>query len=193
MYRFMIPALLYAFFFGNSVTATVVVGMDIEAMADQATEIVQGRVENIHTVNEGGRFVTVVRIHVNRAWKGRTQSDAFVEIALPGGQVGSLAQRVAGTPQFQVGDRIVTFLWSDEKTGPYRLLGLSQGLFQIEDGASGLVAVSRRSGLMRMEGSSREPQEAPMVSLPLSEVIQRVSIRVEERKSSRVLSTETVK
>jgi hypothetical protein len=44
-----------------------------------------------------------------------------------------------------------------------------------------------------MEASSREAKEAPMVSLPLSEVIQRVSIRVEERKSSRVLSTEKVK
>lgn len=193
MYRFMIPALLYAFFFGNSVSATVVVSMDIEAMADQATEIVQGRVEKIHTVNDAGRFVTMVRIHVNRAWKGRTQPEAFVEIALPGGQVGELAQTVAGTPRFEVGDRIVSFLWNDEKTGPYRLLGLSQGLFQIEEGTSGLMAVSRRSGLVRMEESSREPQEAPMVSLPLSEVIQRVSIRVEERKSSRVLSTEKVK
>ena len=162
--------------FPLSATATMVEAMEIETMADRASEVVRGTVKTIEVKRMEGRIETHITLDIERAWKGRVEPDSTVVVVVPGGQIGNLAQTAAGIPEISVKDRVVLFLWrpATAPIHPFRILGLSQGHFRVveEEGAS--VAVSDRRELTRLTKSTGKETAGTEVRLPLKELEERV-------------------
>ncbi len=156
-------------------SASFVVAKTVEDMSQESTEIVQGLVESQEFKNEKGRFLTLTHIRVERGWKGRVEAGGVVTVVTPGGTSGKYSQHVPGAPRFQKGSTVLLFLWAAKQSEPYRVYGLSQGVFRIQEEAAGLYAISDRRDLNRLVEETRKPAEdVPEVRLPLSTLYQRI-------------------
>ena len=63
---------------------------------------------------------------------------ATVRFRVPGGRLGRYRSLVVGAPKFEAGQQVVVFLGATPPSLPY-VLGLSQGVFRVAQGAAGAV------------------------------------------------------
>jgi hypothetical protein len=147
-FRVVLVLILASLAFGLAASASIVREMSVEQMAQMATEVVEGRVELLRAVSEEGRIDTIASVRVGSALKGDVAAGALLDVRLPGGRVGELAQTVAGAPVFEAGLEVVVFLWTDPETRQRRVLGLSQGAFRVETREQRREVVSDRRGLL---------------------------------------------
>jgi hypothetical protein len=113
-------------------------------MVQQSTEIVRGRVLASSTSFRGttGRSIiyTHYTVQVRERWKGNSAST--IDVAIPGGTVGNLRQTFPGTPTLDANAEYVFFLWTG-RSGLTQIIGLSQGLLNVQVDASGQTLLSR--------------------------------------------------
>src|SRR5438128_6869580 len=106
--------------------ATTVIALDVPQMSRFADAIVQGKVQKVEAKmsKDGARISTHVYIDVSESLKG--QGAQTVEVVQPGGEVGDVGQKVAGTAHLSTGDEVVLFL---EKRGgqSFMPVGMAQG------------------------------------------------------------------
>ncbi|MBK9165876.1 MAG: hypothetical protein IPM24_00245 [Bryobacterales bacterium] len=121
-------------------SATTLARATLEELAQTSTHVVRGRVMTTHARLSGGVVSTAVTIQVSDRWKGPAGSS--LTFALPGGRLGTLRQRAAGTPELVQGAEYIFFVWTSPK-GNNQLLGLSQGVLEILTDSKGDTAVSR--------------------------------------------------
>ncbi len=124
--------------------ASVVLPANVEELARRAEHIVRGTVLSSAAswTPDGKQIVTITRISVDRALKGR--GPAVVEVRTPGGAVGDLAQKVVGAPEFAPGEQVIVFLRRYGGSGRYGVEGFGQGKFTVEPQASGKGLVTQR-------------------------------------------------
>ena len=77
------------------------------------------------------------------------------DLVQPGGEVDGIGQRVNGFPTFSPGDRVVLFLHKTD--AGYRVVGLSQGVFEPQKNNGVETLVQRLEGLHFIGG-----QKAPL-------------------------------
>lgn len=125
-------ALLVAVLALQPLGATQVRLLNLETMTERADRIFSGRVESVRVVDDGvgGRPVTLVRLKVERAVKGRLA--ATTTIKLLGDRSGKGDQDWIGLPDFHEGEQVVLFLYADSGKGFTSPVGLSQGKFGIQ-------------------------------------------------------------
>jgi hypothetical protein len=93
---------------------------------------------------QGRSIVTTVTFKVERVLKGR--APAQTELVFLGGEIGDVGLRVAGMPEFHVGDRDVLFV-APERRAVSPLVGFSEGRFRIvRDAATGVDQVRMHDG-----------------------------------------------
>ena len=112
------------------VGATLVIPADFREVVTEAGLIVRGRVTDVRAfvVRDAG-VDSVATVAVEGVIKG--QSDAFVSIRVPGGQVGRYRFVMVGAPTFRAGERAVFFL-KRGVDGFWRPIGLTMGLYRIQ-------------------------------------------------------------
>jgi hypothetical protein len=147
--------------------ATTMISLDVPSMAKSADAIVQGTVTSLQPrwTQDHHRIITDVRIEVTEAIKGAPPKTLVV--MQPGGVVGDVGQRVAGTAQFEAGEEVVLFL---EKRGAERfaIVGMSQGKFRVErssDGTAAFVIPDPEAEALLVDPVTRQPvskNSAPM-------------------------------
>ncbi len=150
--------------------ATVMVEVPFDDMVMDADAIVLGRVEHVGVQlrMQGHRMEpwTLTQIQVERWLKDRGPDRVIIEER--GGVWNGGGMAIAGTPQYAVGERVITFLRLDNEQR-YRTYGMVQGRFLIHEGVPGQPAVVRRDlsavgfvhwagGQMRVDHSSAAPQ-----------------------------------
>ena len=115
-----------------SAAASVFRSASVEEVARASDAVVHGRVERRESfaTRDGRTFLTWVEIGVTSAWKG--VPGARVRVLVPGGQVGRLAQRVDGAPEFQDGEEVVVFL--SRRADFWELNGLALGAYHVRQG-----------------------------------------------------------
>lgn len=202
------PALLLALSLGAASSllltaaparATVVRQMSVEDMAERATVVVRGVVEAQRAVYEDGHIDTRLDVQVAEWLKSPSRVAAQllpsrVQVSVPGGQVGELAQTVSGAPRFSTGDEVVVFLWQRSAGEPFVVLGLAQGSFKVERAAATVEAVSDRRGLSaaRLQApaaGAAEHEEGTVERLPLAELEARVRAHVRAMTTSAIEGT----
>src|ERR1051326_7824777 len=109
--------------------------LSLDDMISQSTAIVRAHISGSYAAARGPVIYTFYQAQVTAQWKGASQS--AVEIALPGGTVNGLRQAFPGTPQLTEGKEYVFFLWTN-KSGLTQIIGLTQGLFDVIQGATGI-------------------------------------------------------
>ena len=108
--------------------------LSFEEMVSKATAIVRAKIGPATGRQHGALVYSHHKISILETWKGNLGTSA--DVVVPGGQVGRLQQTVAGAPILPAGDELVLFLWTSP-SGLTHVIGLSQGVFQLERDAAG--------------------------------------------------------
>ena len=112
--------------------------LSIEEMSRKSTLIVRGQVTQCTGETRGPLIFTRCRVRVSERWKGT--AGVAVDFLVPGGTAGGFTQKFTGTPRFGPCEQYVFFLWTG-RSGATQIIGLSQGVFDVQpDGKGGVVA-----------------------------------------------------
>jgi hypothetical protein len=152
--------------FAARADAATVLAQSVEDLARASDAVLRGRVENVVCRRVGGRIVTDIAIARAELWRG--SAPARLTIAVPGGEVDGIGQRVDGAPAFSAGEDVVVFV-RDGGHGRYHVVGLAQGKYGVE----GAVARARLEGLARV-GAVPGAGERDASELPVGELRRRV-------------------
>lgn len=148
--------------------ATTLVHADLPALSRGAHAIVRATVASVDARwnADRSRIITEVRLEVSEVLKGEALETVI--LVQPGGVVGDVGQRVAGTPGFARGEDVLLFL---ERRGAsrFRVRGLSQGKYRIAPNEAGeLIAHPELTGEARViDPVTREERHEPREPLPL--------------------------
>jgi len=117
-----------------------------KTLADQATHIVIGRVENIRSFWSKDTIVTHVSLNVEDSDKGGLSVNSKITVKHYGGEVGSIGLLSSNQPLFMKGER----------TKLYLRIG-KDGIFDILDGCKGKVSLEQQA----LSGSSTYAVDSP--------------------------------
>jgi hypothetical protein len=141
--------------------------LSLEQMAQQSTEIVRGRMVSSAAEQRNGIIFTRTRFQVLERWKGQTA--ATVDISVPGGTLGKLHQTFAGSPALAPGSEYVLFLWTG-KSGVTQVIGLSQGVFDLQVDTKGQAQVARAASSATMLSATGQPVADAPVRMSLADL-----------------------
>lgn len=130
--------------------ATVQGPADVESLTASADAVVYAQVSRRASAwAPGGRQIfTTVTLRTIETWKGAPAEE--VQVLVPGGEVGDIAQTVQGMADFREGEEVVVFL---HKVGASR--------FAVERAALGKFAVGAPAGLPRRAMRDRRGLTCP--------------------------------
>jgi hypothetical protein len=116
--------------------ATVQGPADVESLTASADTVVHARVVRLSSAwaPGGGQIFTTVTLRTLETWKGAPAEE--VQVLVPGGEVGEIAQTVQGVAAFGEGEELVVFL---HRVGPSR--------FAVERMALGKFTIGAQPGL----------------------------------------------
>ncbi|HTD43495.1 MAG TPA: hypothetical protein VK687_04910 [Bryobacteraceae bacterium] len=146
--------------------------LPLDEMARKSTAIVRARVVGTSGVLRGADVYTIYRIEIQESWKSSPKSGSQsnpVQVAVPGGVAGGLRQMVAGAPSLHVGEEYLMFLWTS-RSGLTQLIGLSQGLFNVQHNGAGDAAATRAAASELMLDASGRAVKDEAVSMKLSDL-----------------------
>lgn len=111
--------------------ATTLVRLGLEQLSQASTEIVRGRVisQESRWNQDHTQIVTFTTLEVQDAMKGHPPATVVIE--QPGGTVGNIRVRVAGTALFKTQEDYVLFLEPSASPSQYLLVGMVQGCYPI--------------------------------------------------------------
>jgi hypothetical protein len=155
------------------VRGTTLERLPLAEMSQKSTAIVRARVVGSSGVLRGADVYTLYQIEIVENWKGNGKP-VPVQIAVPGGVAGGLRQMVAGAPSLHVGEEYVMFLWTG-RSGLTQLIGLSQGLFNVQRSGAGDPATMRAAAAELMLDASGHAVKDEAVSMKLSDLKAQVS------------------
>lgn len=138
--------------------------LSMDQLSHSATSIVRATVAGSYTTVINSTVYTHYTLRVAEAWKGVPAS----EVLVPGGISGNFRQVFPGVPELAAGSEYVLFLWKSQTTGITHLVGLSQGLFQVEKQADGSALATRaKIGEMMLDASGKKVADrAVTMALP---------------------------
>jgi hypothetical protein len=148
--------------------AAVSGAVSVEEMARTSDAVVHGSVVGSRSAwtPDGRHLRTRVTLRRLAAWRGQVPD--VLELELPGGKVGDVAQVISGAPAFEPGEEVVVFLRT-AGSGGYRVVGLSLGKFRV-------VGTEARPALdeLIVQGGALRAGERPVEPMPLAELERRV-------------------
>jgi hypothetical protein len=144
----------------SSAGASVVVPMEVEALARKADLVVRGKAAASRSAwsGDGRRIQTTTRIEVARLLKG--QAPQVLEVVTPGGEVGDIGQKVSGAAEFSPGEEVFLFLERSPDGARFVVSGMAQGKFSVRARPGGAVVTQSVDGL-EVLGSDRQVRPAP--------------------------------
>lgn len=151
--------------------ATTLEQLSMADMIQKSTAIVRAKVTGSHAETRNGTIYTFYRLQVLENLKASTSSS--VDVAVPGGVMGRVAQTAPGAPELRPGTEYVLFLWTS-RSGLTQIIGLSQGAFNARTLIDGRTVLSRSATAERMLDSNGREVTDSGLSLDLSDLRQRV-------------------
>lgn len=120
--------------------ATTLLKMSMNDLIAQSTSIVRAKITGSRTSAVGKDIFTYYQVQVSDTLKKGAILPA--EFAVPGGVYGNLRQIAVGSPVFAEGQEYVLFLWTS-RSGMTQIIGLTQGMFNLTQDASGAAVLNR--------------------------------------------------
>lgn len=115
--------------------ATTLEKLSLDDMVQKSTAVVRGRMTGSSSLLRGSMIYTVYRVQVTEVLKGQL-TPGTAEVYVPGGTYGRYRQSIAGSPVLEPAKDYVLFLWKSPR-GLLQVIGLSQGVFELKQSASG--------------------------------------------------------
>ena len=114
---------------GGTVSATILVPVDLTELVRAADTVAYGRVIDVSAVRVDGRYSdTIVTLASSAVLKGEPRSEVVFRVA--GGETGRYRTVILGAPVLREGDEVVVFLAGAAPQIPH-LVGFSQGILPI--------------------------------------------------------------
>ncbi|MGM0574774.1 MAG: hypothetical protein ACQEXJ_03465 [Myxococcota bacterium] len=135
---------------GPAAWATIVRGFSLEAMTLESHAVVRGEVIDEEVVYDAdrGRVYTHSFVRIRQAWSGHDRPGDVIAVRQIGGLLDGVESHVVGTVDLHVGDDVVLFARTD---GAFHyLVGMSQGLWQIDHSPAGAPVVARGVDSLRL-------------------------------------------
>lgn len=163
------------------VQASIVQAMSLDVLTSKAELIVVGvATERQSRRDESAKhIVTDVSVRVEEVLKGKARVTQNVVITVLGGQLEEdLAVSVPGEASFELGKRVMVFLYRAPRSGDLRVVGMSQGVLSLVEqdgktmvlpGGGGATLVDRGN-----DGVLRAAPSALLQPAPLSELRARI-------------------
>lgn len=146
--------------------------LSVEEMTAKSTAIVRAKAISSTAGYTGSSIYTRTRFQVLERWKGPEASE--VVVSEPGGTVDGVTQKYGGVPRFTPGQEVVLFLWTGP-SGRTQVIGLSQGVFQVQKSAAGEDEVRREpSGETMLSPGTWEPVRDEGIRMPLRHLVLQV-------------------
>ena len=147
--------------------------LPLDEMARKSTAIVRATVVGTSGILRGADVYTLYQIEIVENWKGAGKPH-LEQVAVPGGAAGGLRQMVPGAPSLHLGEEYVMFLWTS-RSGLTQLIGLTQGLFNVQRSGTGDAAAMRAAAAELMLDASGHAVKDEAVSMKLSDLKARVT------------------
>ena len=122
--------------------ATTLQRMSVDDLIAKSTGVVRATARPMSSFQRGGMIYTSYRLEVVETLKGSAVTT--LDVAVPGGDFQGLHQSVVGSPVMQPGVEYVVFYWTGP-SGTNHIVGLGQGLFEVQRDPSGEVVLKRRA------------------------------------------------
>jgi hypothetical protein len=146
--------------------------LSLDDMIAQSTAIARVRISSSYTAWRGPVIYTYYKAQPLERWKGT--GDGPIEVALPGGTVSGSRQDYPGTPQLTDGKEYLIFLWTS-RSGLTQIIGLTQGLFDLSQDASGvLTAVRAASSNSLLDPQTGQTVKDHAIRMQLSDLTTRI-------------------
>jgi hypothetical protein len=148
--------------------------LSFDDLAAKSTAIVRGKVTDAWMAKTNGVIYTHYKVQVAETFKGSAQSS--VEIMVPGGTLNGVHQTFAGSPTLNAGDDFVLFLWTSKSSGITWIMGLTQGMFNLNsDGTPDPAAVRPASRELMLDAATGKQVKDTAVNMRLSELRSRIA------------------
>ncbi len=121
--------------------------LSLDDMIGQSTSIARIRVTGSYAAWRGPVIYTYYKAQIVERWKGN--GGEAIEVALPGGSANGSRQDYPGTPQLTEGKEYLLFLWTS-RSGLTQIIGLTQGLFDLSQDATGVLTAVRAASTNSM-------------------------------------------
>jgi hypothetical protein len=146
--------------------------LSVEEMAAKSTAIVRAKAVSSAAGYVGSTIYTRTRFQVMERWKGPEATE--VVVSEPGGTVDGVSQKYGGVPRFTPGQEVILFLWTGP-SGRTQVIGLSQGVLQVQKSAAGEEEVVREpSGETMLSPGTWEPVREDGIRMPLRHLVLQV-------------------
>lgn len=153
--------------------------LSLDDMIAKSTTIVRGQVQSCQPIVRGSIIYTAFTVRVLEQFKGAPASQ--IEVVTPGGTYGRLSQTFSGAPKLKTGSEFVFFLWSG-RNHLNQIIGLSQGLFTVENqGKAGAMVAREATSETMLNATGLPVQDAP-VRMSLGELRERLRKALGELK-----------
>ena len=147
--------------------ATTLLKMSMNDLILQSTSIVRARITGTRSAAVGRDIYTYYQLQVSDTLKQGAILPA--EIAVPGGVYGNLRQIGIGSPVLTEGQEYVLFLWTG-RSGMTQIIGLTQGMFNLRQDASGTTVLNRPAISDQMLDKSGQPVTDTGVTMKWSDL-----------------------
>ncbi len=145
--------------------------LSLDEMTAKSTAIVRARVTGSYAAASGTMIYTHYRIAVSESWKGPEATE--LDVVVPGGTAGGQRQSFSGAPSLLPDREYVLFLWTGRR-GLTHIIGLSQGVFDVREGAQGEPEAVRPASTEPMLDSHGRAVRDQALSLPVRDLRMRV-------------------
>jgi hypothetical protein len=146
--------------------------LSIEEMSQKSTLIVRGRIAGCAGDQRGSVIYTRCRVQVTERWKGAAA--AQIDFLVPGGTARGLTQVFTGAPKFNAGEEHVLFLWAG-RSGNLQVIGLSQGIFDVNSDGKPAVTVKRAASSEIMLDRTGQPVRDESIEMTADALRKRVT------------------
>jgi hypothetical protein len=154
-----------------AVSATTLQYLSVDAMVAKSTQIVRATVAPASSFQRGAMIYTNYQLTVTSTLKGTPA--ASLQVAVPGGDYRGMHQSVSGAPVFTAGQEYVVFVWTGPSGTSY-VIGLGQGVFQVQTNSSGVVVLTRGPVDAQVLDAAGTPTAVPGVTLLLSDLLAKI-------------------
>lgn len=183
-------ALLGAILLASPADASIVKGLELEELVDEAERIVLGRVLFSESFQRrDGTLGTWHRIQVESDLRGNAVDEREVIVETLGGRMGEIGMRVEGEPSFELGERVIVFM---EGGGPYtafRPVGMGQGVMRVRTEQGVETVRQSREGLMLLRRDAQGSWQKSRGALPekerLDAFLTKLRVLLEQRAGGR--------
>lgn len=146
--------------------ATTLEQLSVPDMIRQSTAIVHAKVTGSYSAFRGRSIYTYYQLQIEENLGGAMQAS---EVAVPGGAAKGLRQMAPGAPTLTSGQDYVLFLWTSG-SGLTQVMGLSQGVFNVMQDATGSAVLVRPAASAPMIDKTGNTVSDQAVTIKLSDL-----------------------